>query len=367
MDKILILANHDVGLYNFRLELIQLLIQEGYEVHFSVPMGSKVSLIVETGAIHHPTVMNRRGKNPVQDLGLLWHYIGLIKRIRPAAVLTYTAKPNIYGGMACAMLRVKQLANITGLGSELHGNGKAAVLLRRLYRTGLRQAKTVFFQNERDLAYFTEHGLLAGQEAVVLPGSGVNLDRFALFPGKAFSPAGRARFLFISRIMQDKGIEEFLGAACSIKRAYPDSRFTILGFFEGEAFRSRIQELLGDGVLEAVLFSEDTRVQMTQADCVVHPSWHEGMSNVLLEAAASGLPVICSDIPGCHEAVVDGASGLLHPVKSEEALAACMMRYIAYPAAEKQAMGLAGRRHMEALFDRQVVIECYMKRLRAER
>lgn len=364
MKKILILANHDVGLYNFRMELIERLISEGFEVHFSVPVGSKVPLIEALGAKFYPVSLNRRGKNPVQDWSLFRYYMGLIRRIRPVAVLTYTAKPNIYGGLACAMLRVKQLANITGLGSELHGNGKVAVLLRWLYRIGLGGAKTVFFQNEWDLSYFTGNGLVAQQEAVVLPGSGVNLDRFAPRPGKGFSPAGQARFLFISRIMQDKGIEEFLDAVLSVKRAYPDSCFAILGFYEGDTYQSRIQDLLRDGILESVFFSEDTRVQMADADCVVHPSWHEGMSNVLLEAAASGIPVICSDIPGCQEAVIDGVSGLLHQVRRQESLEDAMKRFIVLSAVEKQAMGLAGRRHAEARFDRQKVVEAYVSRLR---
>lgn len=363
MKKILILANHDVGLYNFRMELIERLIREGFEVHFSVPDGSKVSLIEAVGAVFHPTSLNRRGKNPLQDLGLLWFYVRLIRHIRPGVVLTYTAKPNIYGGMACKMLRVPQLANITGLGSELHGNGKAAVLLRHLYRVGLKRAKTVFFQNVRDRDYFTENRLLFNQDTVVLPGSGVNLERFNPLEEKTFSSAGKASFLFISRIMKDKGIEEFLDAACRVKAEYPACTFTILGFHEGDTYKVRIEKLLEEGVLKSVSFSEDTRLQMADADCVVLPSWHEGMSNVLLEASASGLPIITNDIPGCREAVVEGVSGLLCVAKDTASLVDNLERFVRLSSEEKETMGEAGRRLMEERFDRNRVIEAYVEHI----
>lgn len=392
MRKILILANHDVGLYNFRAELVERLIHEGFDVHFSVPFGNKVPLLEEIGAIWHPVAMNRRGKNPAQDLKLLRYYFLLIRKVRPIIVLTYTAKPNIYGGLACQIAGVPQLANITGLGSELHGNGKAAKLIRWLYRVGLKKAKGIFFQNEANRAYFVENGLVSkdmlrrsckkvsdnheklpgfdaqrktqnAQRLITLPGSGVNTDRFKPCTDKSFSDTGTARFLFISRIMQDKGIGEFLAAAENVKAQYPGCSFQILGFYESDAYKVQIESLLKRGVLDGVSFSEDTRIEMAKADCVVLPSWHEGMSNVLLEAAASGLPIITSDIPGCREAVIDDVSGYLCNKKDIGSLTAQMIRFVSLDSEAKSLMGQAGRQLMLARFDRNIVIEAYISEL----
>lgn len=370
MKKILILANHDMGLYNFRFELIQHLIQQGFEVHFSVPVGSKVPLLEGLSAIYHPTEMNRRGKNLFQDISLFTFYLKLIRSLKPVVILSYTAKPNIYGGIASSVLGVPQLANITGLGSELQGNGKSANLLRYLYRIGLRKTRAVFFQNSSNMKYFMEHGLLNAkpltkntQRPVTLPGSGVNTDRFKPLEGKVFSDTGSARFLFISRIMQDKGIEEFIAAAKSVKVQYPACQFDILGFYESDTYRKEIESLQKQGVIHSVMLSEDTRIQMADADCVVLPSYHEGMSNVLLEAASSGLSVIATDIPGCREAVLDGVSGYLCVKKDAESLGQQMVRLISRSADEKCAMGLAGRKLMVEQFDRRVVIAAYMREI----
>ncbi len=368
MKSVLILANHDVGLYNFRAELIEQLIQQGFDVHFSVPFGEKVHLIEKMGAIYHPAVINRRGRNPLQDLALFFHYLGLIRSLRPSAVLTYTAKANIYGGMACRITGVSQLANITGLGSELSRDGRVASLLRWLYRVGLSKSHTIFFQNESNKLYFLQRGLInaratgAGRpQVMVLPGSGVDVERFRPDPHKEFSDIGKARFLFISRIMKDKGIEEFLDASEKVKRLFPESQMDILGFYESEEYRKRVETLQAQGVIGDVIFSDDTRVEMHQADCVVLPSYHEGMSNVLLEAAASGLPIITSDIPGCREAVIDGCSGYLSEVRDANQLQDRMIRIIHQNSAAKQAMGTAGRKWMMEKFDRNQVIDAYMK------
>lgn len=367
MKKILILANHDMGLYNFRIELIERLILEGYDVHFSVPIGEKVPLIEKTGSVYHPTRINRRGKNVVQDGLLLLFYLRLIRSLKPAIVLTYTAKPNIYGGFACQVTGAAQLANITGLGSELQEKGKAEGLLRRLYRTGLRRAKVVFFQNDANLAYFREHNLLnthqmadKTQQHVVLPGSGVNLDKYKPCEGKQFETQGVARFLFVGRIMKDKGIEEFLTAAKQIRKEFPLARFDILGFYEADEYKEQIEALIAGGIINSAALSEDTRVQMGNADCVVLPSWHEGMSNVLLEAAASGLPVITVNIPGCREAVIDGVTGYLCKPRDADHLSRQMKRFILHDAYEKQQMGSAGRQLMLERFDRNVVIRAYL-------
>ncbi len=364
MKRVLILANHDVGLFNFRAELLERLIHQGFDVHFSVPDGEKVPMLEAMGGVFHPTVMNRRGKNLFQDLLLLRFYLRLIHKLGPTVVLSYTAKPNIYGGVACQITKTLQLANITGLGSELHGNWLTARILRTLYRIGIRKAHGVFFQNEANRQYFLEHQLLSScklQSVKVLPGSGVNTDRFTPNEAHEFSEKGLSRFLFISRIMKDKGIEEFLAAAESVKSRYPLATFDILGFYESETYRNRVESMVSRGIINSVGFSQDTRNEMKTVDCVVLPSHHEGMSNVLLEAAASGIPIITTNIPGCREAVLDGVSGYLCNARDSQDLTEQMVRFIVLGAIEKKAMGASGRKLMLERFDRQFIIDEYMK------
>lgn len=370
MVKILILANHDIGLYNFRAELLQRLIDEGYSVHFSVPSGKRVPLIEAMGAVYHKTRINRRGKNPFQDMALLACYLKLIIHLRPAAVLTYTAKPNTYGGIACRLTRVPHLANITGLGSELHRKGYMARIMGWLYRVSLRTTRVIFFQNNSDLEYFIDQKIINQNISLnnspklhVLPGSGVNLERFTPDPAKQFSDTGMARFLFIGRIMKDKGIAEFLEAVEVIKSRYPSTQFEILGFYESEAFKFQIESMQNQGLIQSVILSEDIRRQLKTTDCVVLPSHHEGMSNVILEAASSGVPVITTDIPGCREAIINGETGYLCVARNAGHLAEQMERFINLDSDSKRALGRGGRVLMEERFNRKIVIDAYLREL----
>ncbi len=297
--------------------------------------------------------------NPLQDLALYREYCRLVRRGKPSAVLTYTIKPNIYGGMACAALKVPCLANITGLGSALENPGLLGKLAAFLYRMGLNKDAVVFVQNPSNRDFVLNRRLAKEEQVRLLPGSGVNLEHFALLPFPE-----ETGFLFISRVMKEKGIEEFLDAAKKLKAEQPQLTFTILGACE-EDYAGQLAGLVHSGVIEYPGKVPDTRPYLEKAQCQVHPSFYsEGMSNVCLEAAASGRAVITTDHPGCREAVIDGVSGYLVKPRDAASLENAMRAFLALSHEERKAMGLAGRKHMEEHFDRRIVVGEYLEMIR---
>ncbi len=356
--RILILANNDVGLYKFRKELLEALIIEN-EVHISLPYGEFVDNMVDMGCVYHNVEFNRHGTNPIKELGQISYYKKLIKKILPDVVLTYTIKPNIYGGMACSALKVPYFCNITGLGTAIENNGIMQKISLNLYRFGLRKACKVFFQNQYNLDFMLEHKVAKSQYHL-LPGSGVNLNNFKLIN----YPHNQANinFLFIGRVMKDKGIDEFLSMAKHIKLKYPNISFDIIGMIDGD-YEDIINNAVSEGFINYHGLQSDVKPFIQNAHCIVLPSYHEGMANVLLEAAASGRPVIASDIAGCRETFDEGISGFGCKAKSTESLIEAVEKFINLPYEQKQEMGIEGRKKVEKQFDRQIVIDTYLKEI----
>jgi len=363
--KVLLISNHGGGFYNFKRELVSELLKLGYEVHFAVPPNEKLERLVMEGAVHHEISIDRRGINPVKDLDLINQFRRLIKGIKPDIILSHTIKPNIYASILARNQGIPYLNNITGLGSALQNNSKLAGLLRFLYRYALSDSSGIFFENEGNRRYFQQYNIGKEENYIVVSGAGVNLDEFSpkykIETDESGSREKEIIFIFIGRIMKDKGIEEFLGAAEYIKRSNPATRFQIVGFYDEQEYSDKIDSLVKQNIIEFLGPSTDTRVEMSQADCIVLPSYHEGMSNVLLEGAAMGLPLITTDIHGCKEAVDDGKNGFLCKVKDTESLIDAMERFIALSAEERRQMGLYGREKMVKEFDRKLVIGQYIK------
>lgn len=356
--RILIIANSDKGLYNFRNELLQELAQE-HEIHFSLPYGDCVDKIKSLGCIYHNVEFDRHGTNPIKDLKQISYYKKLLKHIKPDLVLTYTIKPNIYGGMACAALKTPCFCNITGLGTAIENPGIMQKITVFLYRYGLKKAKHVFFQNQQNLDFMLKHNIVKCPYTL-LPGSGVNLKKFT--PMDYPTEQSNINFLFIGRVMKDKGIDEFLSAVKQIKFKYPDTRFDIIGAFDGD-YEHVINAAANDGYINYHGQQSDIKPFIQKSHCVVLPSYHEGMANVLLEAAASGRPVIATDIAGCRETFDDGVSGFACEPKSAESLIGAVEKFIALPYDKKAQMGIAGRKKVEQQFDRQIVINAYLKEI----
>lgn len=358
--KILILTNNFLGLHSFRKEVVKAIRDAGHDVTISAPFDEKKAYFEEIGCKLIDTQFNRKGTNPLKDFSLMLYYRRLLKKERPDVVLSYTIKPNLYGGMACQLCDVPQIANITGLGSAVENPGWLQKLTILLYKVGLRKAHTVFFQNRANKQFCEEHGMVKGNLKLI-PGSGVNLEYHAakIYPNES-EPT---RFLFISRIRREKGIDEYLAAAEALKPKYPNTEFHLVGFCEGD-YESRIQNLHDKGVVCYHGQQSDVRPFLAQASCLVHPTFYpEGMSNVLLEACATGRPIITTDRPGCREIVDEGENGFIVKQQDKQDCIEKVERFISLPYEHKKAMGEAARKKVEREFDRQIVVDAYLKEI----
>ncbi|MBQ6560432.1 MAG: glycosyltransferase family 4 protein [Erysipelotrichaceae bacterium] len=355
--KILILGNNDVGLYKFRGELLERLLAEKHEVFISLPYGSFVPRMTEMGCVFLETPIERRGTNPLKDLLLMNRYRKLLKEIKPDVVLTYTIKPNVYGGMACQMEKIPYIANVTGLGSAVENGGILQTITSSLYRMGLKKAKKIFLQNEANLEFMKEKGIVRDRYELI-PGSGVNLERFAYsdLPEK-----DTIDFVYVGRMMKEKGFELYLEAAQIIKEKYPQTRFHLCGDDE-DNYRELVRELEEKGTVIYHGRVEDMRSIYQTIDCTVHPTYYpEGMSNVLLESLACGRPIITTDRPGCREIVDDGINGFVVRQRDPEDLIEKIEKFISLSPEERKQFGINGRKKVEERFDRNIVINKYLE------
>jgi glycosyltransferase involved in cell wall biosynthesis len=307
--------------------------------------------------------IDRSGLNPIADLRLLGEYRRILKRMRPAAFLGFTIKPNIYGCIAARSLGIPAIANISGLGTVFIKRGPLLAFVTRLYRFGLSRAAVVFFQNPDDRALFVARRMVRPEQARLLPGSGVDLDRFAPAP----QPVGPPTFLLIARLLGDKGVREFVAAARSLRADLPDARFQLLGpIDEGNRTaiaRAELDEWIAQGAVDYLGETDDVRPYVAAASAVVLPSYREGLPRSLLEAAAMARPLIATDVPGCREVVEDGINGILCQARDAESLAKAMKTLAKAPVAKRSAMGEAARRKVQDQFSETVVIAAYLDAL----
>lgn len=349
--KVLILANNDVGLYRFRKELIEALL-ERHQVVISLPYGPLVEPLKEAGCIFADTPIDRRGINPVTDLGLFRRYWKMLKQHKPDLVITYTIKPNIYGGLACRLLGVPYAVNITGLGTAFQKQGMLRKLVVAMYKVALKKAKVVFFENSGNRKIFLDEGIVSPDKTCLLSGAGVNLQRYSPAP---YPAADQTRFLFVGRVMKEKGIEELFAAMERLHAEGEDCCLDVLGGYE-ENYAETIRRYEEKGWLHYHGYVMDVRPFIEKSHCFVLASYHEGMANTNLECAAMGRPVITSDIPGCKEAVIPEESGLLCKPQDPDSLYEAMKRFLAIPEEQRARMGEMGRRHMEDVFDKKKVV-----------
>lgn len=358
--RILIFTNNFRGLYNFRKEVVQALMTDGHQVSISAPYDEKAFFFENLGCELINTEFNRKGMNPFMDFKLMIRYRKLLRIVKPDVVLSYTIKPNLYGGMACQLCGVPQIVNITGLGSSVENPGWLQRLTIFLYKVGLRKAHVVFFQNRANMEFCLKYKMVSGNVRLI-PGSGVNLcyHRMQDYPAQT-EPI---RFFFIGRLLKEKGIEDYLAAAQEIKRKYPRIEFHILGSCE-ENYQECIRTLQQQGIIIYHGRQFDVRSYLGKAWCTIHPSYYpEGMSNVLLESCAAGRPIITTDRPGCGEIVEDGLNGFIVKQRDCHDVVHKIEQFIALSYKQKQEMGLAARRKVEKEFDRQIVINAYLQEI----
>lgn len=349
--KILIATNHSYMFYRFRRALAEALLRE-HEVVLSTPFVGHEDDLRATGLRCVETPIDRRGLNPVTDLRLLGTYRAMLREERPDLVITYSIKPNVYLGWCCARAGIPYAANVQGMGTAFERPVLSSVV-SLMYRAALRRARTVFFENEENALFFRKRRLLREERTCVLSGAGVDLAEYPCLP---LPQEGVCRFLFVGRIMKEKGVDEFFAAAQQLKRELGERvAFDVVGFYE-DAYKETVDRLSGEGVIAFHGFQTDVHPFYAAASCVVLPSYHEGMSNVLLEGAASGRALITSDIPGCREAVQNGVSGYLCPARDSAALTNAIRDFACLSPDAQAQMGRAGRALVEQRFDKRAVV-----------
>ena len=357
--RIAILANHSGGLYDFRKDLIAEL-KKHANVTVAVPHNDRWEELHKLADEVIELPVDRRGMNPIHDSKLFRQYRAMLKEVKPDLVLTYTIKPNIYGGLACRALHIPYAVNITGLGSAIENGGWLKRFVLALCKPALKSARVVFFENAGNRDTLAATGVVPKGRDVVLNGAGVNLEDY---PYQSYPQEGTVRFLFVGRVMREKGVDELFAAAKRMKQEYGDGvEFHIVGSFE-EEYKPLMDKLEQAGVVKYHGYQSDMKRFYAMASCVVLPSYHEGMSNVLLEGAATGRALITSDIPGCREAVEDGVSGYLCPTKDVDALCDAMRRFAELPENRQAEMGRRGRTRMEQKFSKTAVVAETIKHL----
>lgn len=364
MPKTVVISiNSSWNILNFRKGLIEALQHRGDRVVALSPADEHSSRFAALGVEHVPIAIDSRGRSPLADLGLFLRYRRRLERIGPDVFLGYTAKPNVWGSLAAGSLGIPVINNISGLGTAFIEGGLMARLLSALYRMALSGSATVFFQNPEDRDLFLRLRLVRPDRTRLLPGSGIDLKRFA--PILTPRPAAPFTFLLLGRLLWQKGIAEYVDAARMVRREAPQTRFQLLGFLDvpnrSAVPREEVEAWSAEGLIDYLGAADDVRPYIAAADCIVLPSYREGLPRALLEAAAMGKPLIASDVPGCRHVVEHGVNGLLCAAADAASLAEAMLRMIRIGASERQAMGSEGRRRVRREFAQEVVVEAYLQ------
>ena len=345
------------------------MIADGFQMLISCPDGPKFELMRELPYIYDNPDIDRRGTNPVSDFKLMRHYHRLFKKYRPAIVLTYTAKPNVYASLSAHRLGIPVINNLTGLGSVAYEHGLKKRFIMWLFKQAYRRSACVMFQNDTNMRVALQQGMVKGRYRLI-PGSGVDTNRFPLQP---YPEGGNGRtgapvvFNYLGRILREKGVDDYIEAARRIKKAYPLTEFNMLGFIEPTEshYEKDLAELERQRIVVYRGSQKDVRPFIGRSHCTIHPSiYGEGMSNVLQESASSGRFVITTNNPGCRETVDSDKSGFLYEGGNVDALVEAIERFLAMPNSQRQFAGELGRKRMKALFSRKIVIDAYKEEIR---
>lgn len=353
------------NLLHFRGALLTALQEEGFTVVALAPADDKARELQERGVQLWPVRLTRASVNPLCDGLLLLRYVQLLWRIRPAFYCSFTIKPNVYGGFAARICGIPFIANVTGLGTTFLAKGPLWWIVEYLYRLAFGRARAVFFHNSDDLRTFVKRGIVSPGQAKVIPGSGVDLERFRPTGARLGRPVV---FLFVGRLIRDKGIREFIDAARIVRQRDPAVRFQLLGSVDPgnrtSVTETELQSWLAEGLVEHLGEHEDIRPFVDSATAVVLPSYREGMSRALLEAAAMGKPLLGSDVAGVRELVEEGVTGASFAPRDVFSMAAAMQRIAEAPAEILTHYGANARRKVEANFGESVVVNAYLDLVR---
>lgn len=349
----MILANSSKGLYGFRNEVVLKLLEK-CEVVTAFPDDICEKELREEGCKIIKTPIDRRGMNPLKDLKTYRNYKRILREEKPDMVLTYTIKPNVYGGYACRKLKIPYMATITGLGSAFQNEGLVKKLVVNMYRVGLKKAECIFFQNSFNMKIF-EECKINGKKSKLVSGSGVNLVEH---PFKEYPTDDTVRFLYVGRVLKDKGILQLIDAAKELRN--DNISFEIVGECDDDS-QTAVDEARDNGYIICHGFQKDVNPYLEKCSALVLPSFYpEGISNVLMEASASGRPILTTNMPGCREVVEDGITGYRFEPRSSESLIEACKKFLKLSIEERKSMGLAARKKMEQEFDRNLVVKDYV-------
>ncbi len=359
MKKILIFANDDLVIYKCRKELVEKLL-ENHQVYLCIKKFKWYNELQNMGCKILFTNVDRNGTSILNDIKLFFEYRKIRKKINPDIILTYNIKPNIYANLFSTNKKCISIVNITGLGKAVEGKGKLQILTSFLYKLAMKNVACIFFQNENNMNFFKNNNIGYYKKYKLIPGSGVNLKQYQILP---YPENQDIHFLFIARIMKEKGIDEYLEAAKTIKTNYPNTIFHILGFCE-EDYR---EKLLQYEQLNYIIYEgmQENTIEFQKINhCTIHPSYYpEGMSNVCLESAACGRPVITTNRSGCRETVDDQKTGYIIKQQNLGDLIEKIEKFLSLSHKEKEQMGINGRKKMEKQFDRQIIVNEYIKEI----
>ncbi|MBY6198480.1 glycosyltransferase family 4 protein [Vibrio hangzhouensis] len=364
MKTVVITANTSWYLYNFRRNTILTLLENGYHVVAISPKDKYSQKIAELGADYYHIEIDQGGTNPIKDIGTVFSFVRLYRRIRPNMILNFTPKNNIYSTLAARTVGAKAINNIAGLGMVFINENLTAKLARFLYKISQPKAHTIFFQNDEDKALFAKHNLAPLEITDRVPGSGVDLSRFTLSPSK---DDGTVRFLLIARMLYDKGIGHYVEAARELKTNYGDQvEFRLLGFLDvnnpSAVSKEDMQSWVDEGIVNYLGTSDSVEKEIAKVDCMVLPSFYrEGVPKSLLEACAMGKPIITTDNVGCRETVDDGCNGYLCEPRSTSSLVEKLELMINHTHQERLLMGEKSRTKVENEFDEKIVIRKYLQ------
>ena len=357
-NKILICSNHSFMLYRFRKELIEELMKSA-EVILCMPFVGHEEDFQRMGLSCIEADLKRRSMNPLSDMMLFKYYAALLKKVKPDKVITYSIKPNLYMGILCRLYGIPYYMNVQGLGTAFE-NPFLSCLACLFYKTASKKAQCVFFENKSNAAFFYKKKIVKKKKIHVLNGAGVNLEIYRYHP---MCKNDKRHFLYLGRIMREKGMNELFQAAERLHKDGYDFILDLVGFFEEESFRNKIEVLQKKGIVIYHGFQNKPEQFYQKADCIVMPSYHEGMSNVNLEAAATGRCVITTDVPGCREAVEHGKTGFLVKKADTESLYKAMKKVLLMESKDLNELGKEGRKKMEREFDRRQIAAETKKRI----
>lgn len=360
---IAVVANNCWNIYNFRQPLLKAYAQAGYRVLVIAPVDEYVKYLDTHYFARHVPLRHLRpqGKNPLRDLLLFLELWLILRREKPDLLLTYTVKPNIYGNLAARWLGLRSIPTLTGLGYVFLHDSLLARLARGFYQWAMHRADFAFFHNSSDQALFDRLGVIPRERSAVVPGSGLNTNHFRPLPRPR---QDRFVFLFVGRLLHDKGIVEFAKAAQQLRYRYPNAEYWVAGQLNADnpsaIAKEQFLNWIADGRLRYFGHVPDVRPLLKQCNVMVLPSYREGLSRAITEALSMGRPVITTDAPGCRHAV-SADCGWQVPVRDADALALAMENALQRPAAELEAMGQAARERAVSIFDERHIVKAYLE------